>query len=257
MHPYRTGHPPSVARRALVLSTLVLLATASVVCVTALLLAWRGGAGGPTAAGALAGILCALVCLLFITVFHFRRETMALPLENRSAFLDRLRGHLEELGYVVSQPADDRLVGRPAFHALLFGGNIEARLGAERAVLTGPKVYLETLRRRLRLHTHLEQMPHTLAVVRRRQGGLLLREVSVRVQVPGELLLDVFRELAGVLTREGAAIHCDLTVRARGENGLREQVLRTCIADWLKEQEIPAEVHQEPLVPEETVRTAG
>jgi hypothetical protein len=188
--------------------------------------------------------------LLFVTVFHVRRETMVLPLEDRAAFRRRLTSHLAEMGYSVAQRGDNRLVGRPAFHALLFGGNIEARLGGERAVLTGPKLFLEALRGRLRLHNHVEQVPHALAAVRRRQGRLL-REVRVRVQVPGELLAGVYRELAGALAREGAEIACDLSIRARAEHGLREQAIQACVHDWLREQEIPAEVHKEPLLPEE------
>jgi hypothetical protein len=250
MNPSRPGKPPLFVLRIVLISALIQLGFATVIYVIALFVAWRTGEAGLTAPGALVGILCALIALLFITIFHFRRETMVLPLEDRQAFLNRLGTHLEELGYHVSLSADNHLVGRPAFHAFLFGGNIEARLGGERAILKGPKVYLEALRQRLRLHTHLEQVPHALAAVRRRHGGLLLREVRIRLQLPGELLPEVYREVAGALAREGAAIHCELAIRARGENGLRDQVIQTCVQDWLKEQRVPAQVEKEPLVPE-------
>jgi hypothetical protein len=158
--------------RALLLALLVPLGVVSALYVVALLVAWYRGEPALTTAGAAAGAICALAALLFVFVFHFRRETLVMPVEDRRAFCRRLASQLEALGYQVSLAGEGRLVGRPGFHALLFGGAVEAQLGEHRAILTGPKVYLEVLRRRLRVHNHLEQVPHTLAAVRRRQAEL-------------------------------------------------------------------------------------
>jgi hypothetical protein len=250
MSPSRPGRPPFVVLRLLFASVLLVLAFASVVLVVALLSAWRTGAPSPTAGGALAGIICALVVLLFVTIFLFHRETIGLPLEERAAYLRRLTEHLTELGYKVRPETAGRLVARPAFQACLFGGPIVVRLGDERVALTGPRIYLEALRRRLRVHTHLEQLPHTLAALRHRHGGRLLKEVRVNLQVPGEQLTDIYREVSAVLAREGAELHCELSIRARGAHGLRDRVVETSIHAWLKEQQVPVQIDKEPLLPE-------
>jgi hypothetical protein len=243
-----SGHPPLVALRILLVWTLGLCAFAAIVYVVALALAWHSGESGPTTTGVLAGVLCALIALLFITIFHLRKETVVVCVEDRQAFLRRLRSQLEGLGYAVSLPTENLLVGRPPFHALLFGGRVEARVGTERAFLAGSRVYLEVLRRRLRLHAHLEQVPHTLSVHRKRQGESMLRSVQIKMQVPGNLLPTVFREVASVLAHEGVEIECDLCIRGRADNGLRDQVVETKVHDWLKEQQVPVEIQKEPFL---------
>jgi hypothetical protein len=248
MKPSRSHKPRLVVLRVALVLAMVQLVFAAVVYVVALVLAWRSGEPGPTAMGALLGIICALVALLFITVFHLRRETAVVPLEDRVAFLRRLGGQLEELGYAVSMPEENRLVGTPAFHALLFGGRLEARIGNERAILSGPRVYLEVLRQRLRLHAHLEQVPHALSMQRQRHGEPMLREVRIKVQVPGELLPTVYGEVAAVLAHEGADINCELCIQGMAENGLRAHILETKVRAWLTEQQIPVEMEMEPLV---------
>ena len=67
---------------------------------------------------------------------------------------------------------------------------------------------------------------------------------------PGELLTEVYREVSAVLAREGAEIHCDLSIHARAANGLRDRVLQTSIESWLKVRQVPAAIHKEPLLPE-------
>jgi hypothetical protein len=250
MNPSSARRPVWNTLRILFLATVIPVALVGLVYAVALLVAWYRGEPGPTTAGAVAGAICALAVLLFVIVFHFRRETVVLPVEDRRAFLRRLGGQLEEMGYRVSLTGAGRLVGRPAFHSLLFGGLIEVRLGDERASLSGPKVYLEVLRRRLRVHNHLEQVPHALAAVRRRQGARLLRAVRLRLELPGELLPEVYHQLAGALTREGATLHCELCVHASSEKGLREPAFQAGVLDWLAEQQIPVELDKEPLVPD-------
>jgi hypothetical protein len=243
-----SGRPPLLVLRVLLVSASILFAFAGIVCVVALVLAWHGGESGPTTTGALAGSLCALIAFLFITIFHLRRETIVVPLEDRQAFLRRLGNHLEELGYAVAHPAENMVVGRPAFHALLFGGRVEARLASDRAILSGPRVYLEVLRRRLPLHAHLEQVPHALSVQRSRHGEPMLRSVQIKVQVPGRLLAIVYNEVASVMAHEGVQIECELCIRGRAENGFREQIVDAKVHDWLKEHEVPVEIQKEPFL---------
>jgi hypothetical protein len=249
MSPSRLARSPLVVLRIGLLTALLLLTVAGVVLLVTVLLAWGRGEAVPPAAAVSAGVICALATSLFVAVFHLRRETISLPVDDAPAFARRLRTHLEELGYVVATVADGRVVGRPSFHALLFGGRVQARIEHGTARLTGPRVYVEILRKRLRLHTHLERVPSTLALLRHRHGEHMLKAAEIRLEVPGELLAAIYREIAAVLDREGASIRCELTVHATSVNGLRDQVLETSIHEWLKEQQVPVEIHKESLLP--------
>jgi hypothetical protein len=227
---------------------LLLLTSAGIVLLVGLLLAWCRGEPAPPAAAVSAGVICALVVWLFVAVFHLRRETISLPVEDAAAFEHRLRTLLEEMGYAVTVPGKHRLVARPAFHALLFGGKVLAQVEDGTARLTGPKMYVEVLRQRLRLHTYLERVPRTLATLRHRHGTHMLRDAQIRVAVPGELLVPIYQEIAAVLAREGASIRCELCVHAHCDNGMRDQVVERNICQWLKEQQVSAEIHKEPLL---------
>jgi hypothetical protein len=249
MSPSRLARPPLVVLRIALLTALLLLTVGGVVLPVTVLLAWCRGEAVPPAAAVSAGVICALTTWLFVAVFHLRRETISLPVDDAPAFARRLRSHLEELGYVVAAPADGRVVGRPSFQALLFGGKVQARIENGTARLTGPRVYVEVLRKRLRLHTHLERVPCTLASLRHRHGEPMLRAAQIRLEVPGELLTAIYREIAAVLAREGASIRCELAIHATSAGGLRDLVIETGIHEWLKEQQVPVEIHKEPLQP--------
>jgi hypothetical protein len=237
-----------VALRIALLAALFLGAFALLVVPVALLLAWRSGESGLTVPALLGGIVCGLTVALFLIIFHFRRESLCVPVEDRPTFVQQLRGQLEELGYAVAEN-DEALVGRPGFHSFLLGGKIVARVEDAGARLTGPKVYLELIRRRLRVHTHLEQVSHRLSVLKLRQGGIRLKEVRLKLSVPGEILPALYDHLAATLNQEGAEIHCELSLRARCAEGLRNQFFEARVHDWLKEQQIPVEIDKEPFTP--------
>jgi hypothetical protein len=241
-----------VGLRVLLGLALALAGFAAVALPAAALIAWRYGEPVLSARAVLSGTVCALTTWLFVFIFHFRRETICVPVSDRAAFCERLRGHLQEMGYRVTAQSDGRLVGRPAFHSYLLGDKIQVGLADGTARLTGPKVYLELLRRRLRLHTHFEQVPFTLARLRHRQGDCRLREVRITLQSPGAQLPSLYHEIAAALSRERAEIHCELSIRARSDRGLSEQFLETHVHHYLKARCVPVVIHKELLEADET-----
>jgi hypothetical protein len=195
-------------------------------------------------------IICALVVWLFVAVFHLRRESMTFNVENRAAFLQLLQKQLQSLGYVVNRQEEQGLAARPLFQSFLFGGKIGARVEGTQATLTGPKVYLEMLRRRLRLESHFIKVPQTLSTLstlRRRQAGGLLRSVDISVKVSGALIPTVYQHLADALSSEGATVRCELTVHADSDAGLRDVMVQKRIQDWLRGQGIAADVRKDAL----------
>lgn len=229
----------------------------SVVALAALLVSWWQGGDSLTSAGVLTGVICGLIAWLFIVTFHIKRESVTLPFDDGEAFLRRVRSQMEEMGYTVTAASESVLVARPPFGSLLFGGQLVARLGENQAVLVGPKFYVEWLRKGCRVHNHLEQVHQTLAASRLRHGEPLLSEAEFRLQLPGELLPEVYRQVATALAREGAALQCELCIRARCETGLRERVVDTQVRDWLKDRQLVVAVRKEPLANADTQSNSG
>jgi hypothetical protein len=146
-----------LALRVLALSLLILAIFWIVAFVLAFLAGWLRGV--PVAGE---GVLprcavCGLIAGVFVAAFHLKRETIRLAAGSRGAFVARLSAELTEMGYADGVGAGDRLVFRPATRSMLFGASIRVRLDGQSATLAGPKVYLEALRRRLRVYDYLDQ----------------------------------------------------------------------------------------------------
>jgi hypothetical protein len=152
----------------------------SLVAVTALVVSGWQGSDTLTAEGLSLGVVCGLIAWLFVVVFHINRETILMPFDSAAVFLKRVRAQLEEMGYRVSAPSENVLVGKPTFYALLFGGHVVVRLGERQAVVIGPKIYLERLRKGCRVSQHLEHTHQSLSRVRRRPGESLCERVVDR-----------------------------------------------------------------------------
>jgi hypothetical protein len=241
----------------LALAALVILAltTLLVACV----IGWWRDTAVLSLSSLLVGVVCSLATWLIVAAFHIHRETLVVPLQDRRIFVERLRLLMEGLGYEVTVPADDRLVGRPAFSSMLFGGTLQAELGDTAARILGPKVYLEMLRRRLRVEHHLEKLQQSFLDHKRREGEQLLRRVQVCLQVSESQWKDVYEKVIACLTREGAVVHCHVNILAQSEQGMRDSIIELGVADWLRKNDIKAEVHKEGLTAGKsaTVRLPG
>jgi hypothetical protein len=191
--------------------------------------------------------VCSLATWLIVAAFHIHRETLVVPIKERQTFVERLRILMESLGYEVTVPGDNRLVGRPPFSSMLFGGSMQADLSDEAARIFGPKVYLEMLRRRLRVEHHLEKLQQSFLDHKRREGEQLLRRVQLSMEVPENQWKDVYDKVIACLTREGAVVHCHVNILAQSEQGMRDSIIELGVEDWLRKNGIKAEVHKEGL----------
>jgi hypothetical protein len=238
------SHPPVFAARLLLVARVLVLALLllAVFWVVALLLAvltaWLRGLP-VTGDGLLArGAVCGLIAALFVAVFHIKKEVIQLPVPRRTAFVERLKAHLGEMGYVSLGETADRLVFRPSFRALLFGAGIRVQITGRSATVTGPKVYLELLRRRLRLQTYLDPAG---------RQERLLRRVEVAMRVPAEQLPRVRNDLVGALRVAGADVVCHVNILARSDSGIREAAVEEALHGWLQVPGVAVDVHKEPL----------
>jgi hypothetical protein len=238
------SRPPLVAAR-LCLAVRVLVLTLLLVAlfwVVAFLLvlvpAWLHGL--PTTANGLLsrGAVCGLIAALFVAVFHIRREVIRLPVQRRATFVERLKLHLGELGYTGLEEGPDQLVFRPSFGSLLFGAGIRVELAATSATLTGPKVYLELLRRRLRLQSYLAPAE---------RAERLLRRVELSMRLSPEQLPRLRHEIVGALRVAGAEVACQVIILARSEAGIRDAAVDEALQDWVKTPGVAVEVHKEQL----------
>jgi hypothetical protein len=191
--------------------------------------------------------ICGLVAWLFVAVFHFRQETLIFPIQNRQAFLGRLRAQLKALGYCVKVRQNERQVFKPAFQALLLGGRIRLRIKGDFAQLDGPRMFLEILRKRLRVQNHLEKDLKIFWDAKRRHNERLLRRAQITLHVTGKPWQSVCRQIIEALQREGAAVQCDVILRAHSEEGIREHVVEDLVRAWLVEKDIPTDITKERL----------
>jgi hypothetical protein len=191
--------------------------------------------------------LCALIAFLFVAVFHFRQEKLVLPVQDRPAFLGRLRAQLKALGYCAKVRQSERQVFKPSFQALLLGGKVRLRLTADTAYLDGPRMFLEILRKRLRVQNHLEKDLRVFWDAKRRQNERLLVRAQIAMRVTGKPWQGVCRRITEVLQREGADVQCEVVLRAHSADGIRDRLLDGLIREWLIQKDIPVTMTRERL----------
>jgi hypothetical protein len=191
--------------------------------------------------------VCGLITWLFIAAFHGKYETLTVTFADRNAFLGKLRAQLKDLGYDVRRSEADRQVFRPTFQALLFGGTIRVRFEEEAARLAGPKFSLELLRKRMRVLNHLEKDRKAFWDAHVRRNERLLNRVEISMRVTSKQWLDVYREVAQVLVREGAEVVFDVNLLAQSETGIRERTVEALIRDWVARENISALIRKERL----------
>lgn len=251
-----------LALAALVILGLTLALTASVI-------AWFTDTPLLSHTSLFLGMVCALIIWLIAAAFHFKKETVALPVSDRRFFLDRVAAQLEGLGYEITERSDKEVTSRPLMRSLLVGGGIHAELGADAARLSGPKVYVELLRRRLRVDNFIDRFQRDFLDHKRREGERLLRRVQVCLEVPADQWQDVHDKILTRLEHEGATVHCHINILAQSEHGMRDSIVELGVQEWLRKHGIKAEVHREgmragdssvqhtPEVPAEPATPAG
>lgn len=238
------------------LSLAILLSFGLLALTAAGVAAWLQGTELTHAHNLFLGILCGLIALLFLAIFHLKRETLHLSFHNRQEFRDTIRAHFEELGYEAVMNGHDHLLLTPNFQALLIGGGIHVHLEKTAARITGPRVYLDMLRNRVRLQSHVEQVQKAVQEHRERQGGRLIKRVQISLRVPADQWLTIGHELVDRLARQGANLVCDVNILAHSESGFPEHVLEQDIRGLLQEKNLKADIHCEHLTPVANTREA-
>jgi hypothetical protein len=189
--------------------------------------------------------LCALVAGLFVVTFHAKRETVAVPVRHPSSFLSQCRAALAELGYDVQAPSKEQLLSRPSFHSLLFGGRMQVVLAGRAARLTGPKLFVELLRGRLRWNSYMAQAEQPFKDDLLRRGERMLKRVHISLRLTSAQWAAVGKEVVEPLAAEGASVVCAVHLMAQGEQGVRESLVDGALASWLEAQGIAAEFQKD------------
>jgi hypothetical protein len=237
----------SAAGRILALAVVFAIVLAGTALPIAFLVSWLQAVTITHGANIYVGLVCGLIVWLFIAVFHLRKETLMLPLIDRSAFVEQVNTALGELGYDLKVQTKTSLWFKPAFRSFLLGGGVQVFIENDAGRITGPRVCLEVIRRRMRIRNHLDSVPQAIQEGRRRHGERLLKRVQFTVRLSGAQWQDAYLHLVEPLAREAAVI-CELSVLAQSEAGFPDQAVEQHVRPWLHAQEISAEIHKTPLL---------
>jgi hypothetical protein len=229
------------ALRIVVLAATIMVAFLTLVLLIAYGLAWLQGGS----ANLLLAILCSLIAWLFLLVFHIKNETITVPVKNLPSFLSWCRLVLKDLGYEVSETSSEHLVSRPSFRALLFGGRINVQTHENEGRITGPKVFVEILRRRLRLQSHLAYAGQLLRDSRTGPGERLLKRVQLSLRVTPDQWNQIGQGVVRKLASEGAQVVCEIHLMAQSDKGIREALVEGPVRQCLNREHIHVEVHKD------------
>lgn len=190
--------------------------------------------------------ICGLIATLFFAVFHFKRESVRIPASNPGDFLQRLRPMLTELGYRDKGETRGSHTFRPAARSLLFGSSIRVALSDGWATLHGPRVYLEMLRRRLRMQGYVEQAERKIVPVAPSEA--LSHRVELALHVQPRQWREVQQRVIEVLQQAGADVFCHVNILAQTDYGIPDRIVDGELQEWLRQEEVPAEVRKQPFV---------
>jgi hypothetical protein len=245
MHVSDSSRLHALILRVLVLSLTILATFAVTVALVLLPLQWWFNIPLGSTSGLSLAIICGLVIWLFVAVFHIKSDSVRLAFDDRPTFQQMLGEQLSELGYEVVEQTVDVLVSRPTFKAYLLGGQIRVAFGDLSADVTGPKLFVEILRKRLRLDHHVTKVQQTLS-----NGDINLNRAHKRVQIAlrivGRQWPSVDREILDNLTMAGAEVICDVEILAKCDQGIPESLLEHHIRNWLKREHICARIIKDP-----------
>jgi hypothetical protein len=234
----------AVTLRVAFLTLSVLLLFTATALPLALLLTWIPGGSAGVADNLVLAVLCGLVVWLFLAIFHIRTETVRLPVPDRKSFLRRLTPLLEELGYEVTRRGDSGLVSRPGFRALLLGGAMQIDFEAGEARVTGPKLFVEILRRRLRQQSYIDRAQQPARDGRNLPSERLLKRVEISLRLGGADAGALQEDIIAALAREGAEVICEVSLLAQSAAGIREAVVEE-VRDRLRQRGLSAEIRKD------------
>src|SRR5262245_27204036 len=191
MQQRRSSALPAMTFRVLALALLVITVFGGTALGATALVAWIQDTSVSRVDTLYLGIVCGLLAWLITAAFHIRHECICVPVRDREAWLETLTHELREMGYRPASRRHNTLVFEPHFQALLFGGAIRVRVRLDRADITGPRMYLDLLRQRLRMETYVAKEQKALLDSKQPRAERRVRQVEIVVQVPHEQWQDV------------------------------------------------------------------
>jgi hypothetical protein len=84
--------------------------------------------------------------------FFLKGKTAAVAVEEPKDFVNRLNVVMSQLGYNPATQTEDFFTYKPSFQAGLAAGRMAVQLQEGRAVIVGPKMYVEKVLQRLANH---------------------------------------------------------------------------------------------------------
>lgn len=224
----------------LVLAFVCLVVFGGTAVVIAFFLSWIQGSSFGSGANWYAGMICGLVAWLFVAVFHFRKETIQLPIQEREAFAEQVKDILDDLGYETGDESANHWLFRPGFQSYLLGGSVQVKVDGQQASISGPKVSVEALRRRLRVQNHLKKASPE---ERKPQGERILKRVQLTFRVPRDHWQAVFENVVTPLASEGE-VACQVSVSVQNEKGIGDTTVDGPVRKWLEQHGMTADIHK-------------
>ncbi len=201
--------------------------------------------------------VCAVIAWFFIAFFTFGKETVTMPVTDATNFLNNVRRALRDMDYDVTNHAPNAVRTRYGFQLLLFGRGIRVRCVDNKAIVTGPKIWVDALRRRLRVQNFLDSTELSLSELSQRdtgERGVLLKRVQLQMRVTPANLEEVCRNVVARLAEEGEVV-CEVTLMAQSDTGIRETTVEEEIRPWLLVQGITADIQKDLIMMSEAPST--
>jgi hypothetical protein len=134
----------------------------------------------------------------------------------------------------------------PAVICGLIAGRIDIQPFSNEARINGPKVFVEILRSRLRLHSHITGMEHNLRDSRSmRILDRRLKRVQISIRPSAKQWEAVGKAVVAKLVEEGAEVLCDIHLLAQSDDGIRASFIENTIRPWLHQEHIQTEIHKD------------
>ena len=228
------------AAQILVLAFVFLVLFGGTALVLAFFLSWIQGAPFGIGANWYIGMICGLIAWMFVAVFHFRKESIQLPVNDREAFGQQVRAVLGDLGYDLAKDSPEQMQFRPAFQSHLLGGGVNVSIEGQQAKISGPKVSMEVVRNRMRFQNHLKKV----AIEERKpQAERIVKRVQLSFRVPHERWQEVGEEVVKRLAGAGDVV-CQVNLSVQNEKGLSDTAVEGQVRQWLEQQGMAADIHK-------------
>lgn len=204
----------------------------------------------------LVGLVCSLIALLFVGVFHLRKETVQLRVSNPDKFQLRMQKILEDLGYQWVHMTERHWHARPHFRSFLFGAGVTFKLEGNRAAITGPRLSLELIRRRYRMASHLDKVQQSITDSRNRVAETFLKRLELSLRLEAEHMEDFQKRISEVLAQHGTLL-VDVQLMLISPDGMPESLWSREMKPWLEENKIHYEFHRDHTQRATIAATAG